>query len=130
MKLLSVQCKSHLALSRDIVDTTANHCRVHFFLRNSLLPPVVTNILFSAYSFSLRRQVVKHCPEVSGPSTQPFPPLSALAVGTILFEICLEFRDEHPVERPYQSELQVLRGSDYREFGINIGALKLSLIHI
>ena len=51
----------------------------------------------------------------------------ALATGTILFEICLESRNEHPVERPYQSELQVLRGSDYREFGINIGGLKFSV---
>ena len=59
--------------------------------------------------------------------TQPFPPLSALAAGTILFEICLEFRNDHPVERPYQSELQVLRGSDHREFGINNGALKFSV---
>ena len=59
--------------------------------------------------------------------TQLIGPPLALATGTILFEICLEFRDEHPVERPYQSELQVLRGSDYREFGINIGGLKFSV---
>ena len=59
--------------------------------------------------------------------TQLIGPLLALAAGTILFEICLEFRNDHPVERPYQSELQVLRGSDHREFGINIGALKFSV---
>jgi hypothetical protein len=59
--------------------------------------------------------------------TERFPPLSALATGTILFEICLDFRNEHPVQRPHQNELSVRRGSDHREFGISIGGLKFSV---
>ena len=55
-----------LSLSRDIVDTTVNHCRLHFFLRSSLLPPVVTIIQSSAHGFKLRRRDGEHDPEVPG----------------------------------------------------------------
>jgi len=68
LALLPLQFESHLAISRDIVDTTVNHCRVHFFLRNSLLPPVVTIIQTSAHGFQLRRRDGEHDPEVPGPA--------------------------------------------------------------
>jgi len=68
VQLLSLQFESHPAISRGIVDTTVNHCRVHFFLRSSLLPPVVTNIRSTAHGFKLRRRVAQHDPEVPGPA--------------------------------------------------------------
>ena len=55
-------------ISRDIVDTTVNHCRVHFFLRNSLLPSVVSNIRSTVNAFKLARRVAQHDPEVPGPA--------------------------------------------------------------
>ena len=67
LALLPLQFESHLAISRDIVDTTVNHYRVHFFLRNSLLPPVVTIIPSTFHGFKLRRRDGAHDPEVLGP---------------------------------------------------------------
>ena len=54
LTLMSLQFDSHLALSRNIVGTILNRCRVHFFLRSSLLPAVVTNIRSSARDLELR----------------------------------------------------------------------------
>ena len=68
LQLLSLQFESHPTISRGVVDTTVNHCRVQFFLRSSLLPPVVTNIRPTAHGFKLRRRDGEHDPEVPGPA--------------------------------------------------------------